>query len=129
MTMQTKTKPWSHLPNAAHIDRILADVRVTPEAWAAAREAAREAAWAAALEAAWDAAWESACSAALEAAWSAAWGAISALVAWDSADQYLDMPPDQVRMLAALGVPAAILMLPAAIAFNEIDVKNLTLTK
>ena len=24
---------WSHLPNAAHIDRVLADVQARPEAW------------------------------------------------------------------------------------------------
>jgi hypothetical protein len=36
---------WSHLPNAKHIDRVLASLAANPEKWDAARYAARDAAW------------------------------------------------------------------------------------
>ena len=35
-------KAWSHLPNAAHIDAILADLRDRPLAWAKAWEPLRD---------------------------------------------------------------------------------------
>jgi hypothetical protein len=44
------TTAWAHLPNAAHIDRVLASLAATPKAWGAAQDAARGAAW----DAAWD---------------------------------------------------------------------------
>ena len=83
---------WSHLPNAHLIDRILSELRYRPAARAAARAAARTAARAAARD------------------------AILALVAWDSVGELLEQGPEQVRVLAALGQPAAILVLPAVIA-------------
>ena len=77
------TTAWAHLPNARHIDAVLADVRKRPEAWAAvwtaAWDAARDAAWAAAWAAARDAAWAAARGAVRDAAWAAvrdaAWAA------------------------------------------------------
>ena len=33
MNQQIAPSPWSHLPNAAHIDHILADVKVNPNHW------------------------------------------------------------------------------------------------
>ena len=82
------TTAWAHLPNATHIDRVLAHLKQHPDrweaAWGAAREAARDAAWEAARDAAWgaarDAAWGAARGAARGAAWDAARGA-----AWDAA--------------------------------------------
>ena len=134
---------WSHLPNASHIDRILADLKANPTkwkatralapqdaAWGAARYAAREAARYAAREAAWGAAREAAWGAAREAAWGVAWGvaneaawdavrsAIAALIAWDDCAHLLDSEPDEVKLLARLGVNAAILIYPACIALN-----------
>ena len=72
------TKPaWSHLPNAKHIDAVLADVKVRPEAWTTARGAAGvtawDAAWAAAGGAVRDAAWDAALYTARTAARTAAW--------------------------------------------------------
>ena len=78
------TKPaWSHLPNAKHIDAVLADARKRPGAWGAAWTAAWDAAWTAARDAARtaaqraarDAAWDAAQRAARDAAWGAAWDA------------------------------------------------------
>jgi len=132
------TTAWAHLPNAAHIDRVLASLAATPELWDAAWDAAWGAAWDAAWDAAWgaawgdarDAAWDAARGAAWGAAWDAAWddarddargaarGAIAALVAWDDCAVFLDMPPDAVRLVAASGHHPAFLLLPAAIVFN-----------
>jgi hypothetical protein len=136
---------WSHLPNAGHIDRIIASVKAHPEAWAAAwaaawdaaRAAARAAAWdaarnaarAAARDAARDAAWDAARDAARDAAWDAARDAtynaardsILALIAYDDAAKYLEMSSDQVKIWAELSEePAAVLLLPAVIAFEKI---------
>ena len=123
------TTAWSHLPNAGHIDRILADVRANPgnwaysAAWDRVKAAAWDAAWDAARSAAWDAAWDAARStvrsAVSSAAWAAAWTTVLALIAWDEAGDYLSLPADQVQVLAALGDNKAVLMLPAAIAFDQ----------
>ena len=125
---------WSHLPNAYHIDRVLESVKSHPEIWDAARYAfwvesqyaAMSAAMSAALGAARDAARYAALGAALGAAryaaWNAAWGAIAALIAYDDASKYLDMPSDQLRIWAILSeTPAAILLLPAVVAFERIN--------
>ena len=109
---------WSHLPNAKYIDRILAHVK-TDSVAGDARSVARSAAWDAALPSAWDAAWD----AALPSAWDAAWDAILALVAWDHAGALLDLPAEQVRVLALLGQPAAVLMYPVALAMENAHVK------
>ena len=97
---------WSHLPNAKYIDRILAHVK-TDSVAGDARSVARSAAWDAALPSAWDAAWD----------------AILALVAWDHAGALLDLPAEQVRVLALLGQPAAVLMYPVALAMENAHVK------
>jgi len=130
---------WAHLPNAVHIDRIIADAQAYPEAWSAAwlaawsaawdaawsaaRAAARDAAWLAARDAAWhaarDAAWHAASDAERLAAWHAASDAVSALIAWDGCAHLLDTDPEQVRVLALLGHPPAVLLLPTAIALNK----------
>ena len=113
----TTTTPWAHLPNAKHIDAVLADVNTRPEVWKAARDAARDAAWAAA----WDAAWAAVRAAARAAAWVAAGDAarytlnavgatarhaaqdiIRALIAWDSSADLLDLPADTLRTMIDL---------------------------
>ena len=122
---------WAHLPNAKHIDAVLADARKRPRAWGAAwdaaqraaRGAARTAAWDAAWDAAWGAAWDAArraaWDAARDAAWGAAQGAVIALVAWDSSADLLDCTPDVLRVMIDLVEPPvchqAALLLPYAI--------------
>jgi hypothetical protein len=132
MTAETA---WAHLPNAKHIDAVLADARKRPGAWDAARDAAwgaaQRAAWdaartaarTAAWGAAWDAAGDAAQRAARDAAWGAArdaaWGAIAALVTWDSSADLLDCTPDVLRTMIDLAEPPvchqAALLLPYAI--------------
>ncbi len=98
------TTEWSHLPNAAHIDAVIASVKANPDDWNAAWDAAQyaaldaariaariavrgvalDAAWYAALDAARIAAWEAVRGVALDAvrgvaldaAWYAAWDAV-----------------------------------------------------
>ena len=129
---------WSHLPNAALIDEVLASLKAGPEkwntvgsavkgaAWDAARDAARNAVWdadrSAARDAAWDAAWDAAMRAGRNtswgAAWDAAWGAIAALIAYDEAGQFMKLPVDHLRRLHRLDPhPMFLLLQPAAIAF------------
>ena len=128
-------KPWAHLPNAQHIDAVLADVKARPEVWTTARDAAwdavRAAAWTAAWDAAWDAArdaaqraawdaaWDAARAAVWDAAWDTAWGALAALIAWDSAADLLECTPDVLRTMIDLAEPPvchqAALLLPYAI--------------
>jgi hypothetical protein len=116
------TTAWSHLPNAAHIDRIIASVKAHPEVWAEAWDAAWDAAWKAAQGAAWSAAWKAARNAAGNAAWAEAWGAIAALIAYDDCAPYLDMSSDQLKVWAILSEnPAAVLLLPAVVAFEKIS--------
>ena len=139
----TAPTAWAALPNARHIDRVLADLKARPDvwnaAWDAARDAARDAAWAAARDAtwdapwaaAWDAAWAATWDAARDAAWDAAWDAARAaawaaawaLVAWDDVAYILALPSDAVRMLIETCTDhhkhAAVLLLPACVAFNS----------
>ena len=120
--MTTKTA-WAHLPNAKHIDAVLADVKARPEAWTtawgAAWRAARDAAQRAARDAAWGAARAAAWDAARDAARDAAWDAIAALVTWDSSADLLDCTPDVLRVMIDLVEPPvchqAALLLPYAI--------------
>ena len=122
-----KKTAWSQLPNASRIDQLLAHVKANPKEWHAARDAAWDAAWDAASDAArvaaWDAAWDAARVSARYAAWIAASDVVQvaalALVAWDHSGSLLDLPSDQVLMLAKLGQPAAILLYPAVLAMSD----------
>ena len=110
---------WDNIPNAKHIDAVLAHANQHPDRWHVARDAAYNAAYYAARDAAWDAAYYAARDAARGAARHAARGACVALVAWDDAGLMLGLPADAVRLFAGVGNHAAILMLPAVLAMNE----------
>jgi hypothetical protein len=131
---------WSHLPNAYHIDLVLESVKSHPEIWDAIWDeawvgdssrvvawnaiwlAAREAIWLAARDASYDAALGAARGVARDGAWDAARDAAIALIAYDDASKYLDMPSDQLRIWAILSEdPAAVLLLPAVVAFERIN--------
>ena len=128
------TTKWAHLPNAEHIDRVIASLGRYPEAWVAARTnaaryAARNEEWIAAWYAARDEEWIAAWYAARDAAgreewmadWKAAWGAILALVAYDDCAYLLNCEPDELYILSKLGDHRAILLIPACIAFKKIN--------
>jgi hypothetical protein len=117
-------KPWSDLPNATHIDWVLASVKENPKLW----EEAVDAAWAAARNAAaYAAAYAAVDAAARSAARSAAWGAardaarnaasasLLSLVIYDDCDQYLALGYEKLKVYAVLSEkPQAILLLPMA---------------
>ena len=110
---------------ARYAARLVAGDAARSEAWSAARSAAWSAAWSAARYA-WDASWDASRDAARDAAWDAArdawdaaWDAILALVAWDHAGALLDLPAEQVRVLALLGQPPAILIYPTVLAMEN----------
>jgi hypothetical protein len=132
---------WRHLPNAKHIDRVLASLRRHSEIWSAARFdnqiAAQDAAWDAVRHAAWNAARDEAYGAVRDAildavryesygaahgaALNSAWGAILALIAYDNCEQYLSMTSEELQVWARLSEnPAAVLLLPAVVAFERI---------
>ena len=119
---------WAHLPNAVHIDHILAHVKEHPEKWAAGYDKKSwKAAWVAVYDTAWTAAWvavydtarDEALDAAREAVWAAARGATVALIAWDYAGELLSLPPEQVKARADEGDRAAVLIYPAMLAMEE----------
>jgi hypothetical protein len=124
---------WSHLPNAEHIDRILAHLEAHPKKWTVIRSAAynvaRDAVRYAAYDAARTAARIVARNAALKAArdvtpwhvtaYSAASGAILALIANDTCAYLLREKIEHVELLAGLGIDEAILLLPAVRAMSH----------
>jgi hypothetical protein len=131
---------WSHLPNAGHIDRIIASVKAHPEAWAAVEEAGCGSVRDAARTTVWQAVWggdDKAWLLAHDVVWNVAKDAIHdgrdkiryavnysilALIAYDNAAKFLKMSSDQLKIWAPLSEePAAILMLPAVIAFERIN--------
>jgi len=118
---------WADLPNAKHIDRVLADLKKNPDRWSAAMAAEWNAAWSdvwntartdartAAMTDAYNAAW----TAAWYAAWGAARDAILALIAYNDCAYLLDEKPEHVQMLGLLGNQAAILLYPACVAMQK----------
>ena len=117
---------WSHLPNAAHIDRVITSLKEHPECWVKAWGEVWNMAWDMAWDMASDAArityYDAAFNAAQDAAYYAARGSILALIMYDDAAKYLNMTVDQLRMWAILSEdPAAVLLLPAVIAFEQIS--------
>ena len=109
---------WSHLPNAAHIDRVITSLKANPEIWNAASAATGMAFWSEAWNVASDAAWD----VASDAARYMAWGVILALIVYDDCRKYLDMPSEKLETWILLSEqPAAILLLPAVIAFERIS--------
>lgn len=135
------TQPWTHLPNAKHIDRILAHAAKHPEEWPSSRSYGWNEAWDAAKTVAdavnfppkWDmtavraetwrmftnAVKPSASDDLRNDAWDAVDDAVVALIAWDHAGDLLGLPPDELRAIAKLGVPSALLLLPACQALKH----------
>jgi hypothetical protein len=120
---------WSHLPNARHINAVIANIRsllITP-VHSVARDAAVVAAWYAARDAAnaasrdriLDAAWTTSWSAARNTARDAAQYAILALVAYDYCDRYLTMTSDQLQVWGALSADPAAILLLSYVTFME----------
>ena len=135
------TTAWAHLPNAKHIDRILADLKKNPKKWSIANNAAgfvspddaRDAAWDDAINAigeyrrsdAYDAAWHIVWDDKRDTIWGGVTRAILALVAWDDCGYLMDEKPEDVQMLALLGNKAAVLLYPVCVILQKESVKQL----
>jgi hypothetical protein len=118
---------WDSFPNAKHIDRVVTSVKENPKLWEyawptprderhPARDGALDAISRAYRDDARDAVWDTvtACAGVF-----AAHDAILALIAYDDSAKYLDMPPDQLKMLYVLTEhPAALLLQSAAQVFT-----------
>jgi hypothetical protein len=119
---------WSHLPNAKHIDQVLADLKSHPDEFAAAYDAARYAAGYAVWNAAWVADWSAAARAARNAAWDTAGGAawdaavvaIASLIAWDHSAKYLTMTYQELGMWAVLSEDQAASLLLTYVRAREL---------
>ena len=128
------TTAWAHLPNAVHIDRVLASAKAKPDhwdrAWAMpARDAPRAVAWKATWEplqitrdrdAAYNAARDAVWNAAQDASCKSVRDAIIALCAYDDCAYMLDSDPGELAILAAFGDPRASLLLSACKAFHSL---------
>ena len=126
---------WAHLPNAKHIDAVLAYTSTSKPVWGTSWDIVwgpvRDLAWSAALfavaaqarttthETAWTLTWRVKRRTEQIAARSVAWHAINALIAWDSSADLLDCTPDVLRAMIDLAEPPvrhqAALLLPYAI--------------
>ena len=118
---------WSHLPNAKHIDRVIASVKSHPElwddAWAESRvwnQAMGQADAALAHDQARDQVWY---QVSVWIPWRRAeWarGTLMALATYDDCAKYLKLPIDQLNMLYQLTEhPACILLQPAVLVFAK----------
>ena len=116
----TRPTAWAHLPNAAHIDEVLASLKAHPGRWDATRDAAWVTAWGAARDAARDADWSAVLGAILNTPLGATRDAIAALIAYDDAGQFMKLPVEQLKAMHRLDPhPMYLLLQPAAIVFRK----------
>ncbi len=125
---------WSHLPNAKHIDRVLQSANQYPdiwrEIWFAARSSIPDTTW----NVAWSEAWLAMIGAGVTQivkhvcnndhemlGKGLARSSLLTLITYDDCEQYLSMTSEELRLWSLLSNnPAAILLLPAVIAFERI---------
>jgi hypothetical protein len=141
---------WSYLPNAHHIDRVLESVKSYSEMWVMDWDVSKDNAIYNASTVTLVTTWNSSRHAIIAVAWKAVWGvyrnrprddskwlitgpawdtvrrtvwnATEALITYDDASKYLEMPSDKLRVWALLSEdPAAVLLLPAVVAFERIN--------
>ena len=118
---------WSHLPNAKHIDWVIASAKKHPKKWAIQSKRYQDDAW----QKAWQATWRKAKDLSRISIWHLVWEAagnlqpgatrvvMAALVAYDDCAYMIESDVDELKLLAALGDPKAKLLLPACIVYNE----------
>ena len=127
---EPKPTAWAHLPNARHIDGILADAKARPAAWAAVWGPVKHKLWTSAVGVAqarrstdaeaWDAVWAAVGPVAVGAGWLTVWSALRALIAWPASARMLYMTPAALRTLIDITEGdvrhQAVLILPAVLA-------------
>ena len=126
------TTAWADLPNAAHIDRVLASAIANPDHWTARegegwavawnatrdllKEQGRYDEWSTASSAVWLARQQRSSAA----SWSSVREALLALVAYDDCAYMLDSDPGELAILAKFGDRRAIMLLPACKVFHSL---------
>ncbi len=137
---------WSHLPNAVHIDRVIASIPTELSKWSVTNEliermvetSNRKDLWKNTSitntltnnDAAWNAIWAEIKDLVnkqnniihgigLAKARGALWDALAALMAWDDCAYMLDSEPGELAIIAALGDERAIMLLPACLVFSK----------
>jgi hypothetical protein len=113
---------WDHLPNAVHIDRVIASANAYPELWKQAWYQVGNLEGNLEGNLAWVQAWkqgrDQARNQALDQVCYQAKGVVLALITYDDCAKYLDIPLDQLEMLYHLTEhPACILLQPAVLVF------------
>ena len=110
---------WAHLPNAALIDAVRADVKARPDVWEEAWRFVRTTqpgARAAAIDATWHEAKGTIRDATRGTTSYTAWDALLALITWDDCAHLLGLPSDTLRtMIDLCDAPVchqAVLLLP-----------------
>ena len=129
------TTEWAHLPNAVHIDRVVASAKAYSDlwsstslemkrfkvAWGVVRDAAFDSTWDLARVAVWrDAHRKRAGTDEIDNKQQGVWYSILGLIMYDDCAYMLDSDPGELAILAAFGNPGAILLLPACKAFHSI---------
>ena len=137
---------WAHLPNARHIDWVIDSITQHAEIWAETYDSNWNVGRVAAYNSAYDMTWDAAryvrlavhvavrlaagygCEIGVRiAARYSGEGATLALIAYDDCATLLDMPSEKLRAWALLSEqPAAVLLLPAVIAREQIRELNMT---
>ena len=125
------TTKWAHLPNAAHIDRVLASIKLhrmtawceANQGWTEARDSAGRVARNIITDMkrddVWKAIWNS-----LSCVWDGCYNVLICLTAYDDSAHMLDFEVGELKILAAFGDQKAILLLPACIALHAIKNKS-----
>ena len=104
---------WAHLPNAVHIDRVIASALANPGHWKETRGETCDTTW----SATWDILQEQG-RAMVRVAGAATYDPILALCAYDDCAYMIDSDPGELAILAKFGDPRAILLLSACKVFH-----------
>lgn len=121
---------WSHLPNAAHIDRILESLKRNPGIWTSVSigktdddwnmwEQVRDVIWGSNRNGIWAEVREVIWNSVIGGSSGAAADAVLSLIAYDNCAHYLNCSSDELEFIAGLsGHPATFLLVPAVRAFE-----------
>ncbi len=123
---------WAHLPNAIHIDHVLASIKDNPDEWVKVYNDTHSSGgplWMLAYDQTadeirkhrsliWEQAWGDVEQGPSK-PWEVAMDTIIALIAYDDCGYMLDSEPGELAILAAFGDPKAILLLPACKMFAK----------
>ena len=131
-----QTTDWSHLPNAKHIDWVIASLTEHPKKWSATWNRIIDAPNCINRQPVYDTAYDIVVNSLRHSEWRAVtntvwaidgpyWAARSvvlALIAWDDCAYMIESGVGELELLAKLGDLRAILLWPACIIFNKTKV-------